>query len=130
MPWCASCSKYFVLSLTDDDHYDSGKIRGSTKRIAAHVVIVANEPPPALWLKKEIWVLNLDHGAQQNASAWKITLARGQAAHACSNRYIKPSAEAATTLLTRASASVNMRRSRGCTASDCAYFSTASSFIS
>ena len=44
----------FILELTDDSTHESFKgLSGARRRVCAHVLVIANEAPPALWLKKE-----------------------------------------------------------------------------
>ena len=63
----------FLLDLTDQCLRTSGKCTGKTARVAAHVVIFANEPPPKVWLHKEVWLLKLHGGAhRRNTTEWEF----------------------------------------------------------
>ncbi len=55
--------KEFILDLTDVVTKTSGKHKGTSARVAVHVVVFANEPPPAQWDHKEVWLLKLRTGA-------------------------------------------------------------------
>ena len=54
----------FILELTDHDFQSStrGSSCGQEKYVKAHVVVMANEPPPPLWHEKELWLLDLRKG--------------------------------------------------------------------
>jgi len=49
----------FLLECTDQCEQVSQKCQGHRKFVAGHVIVMANEQPPAGWLHKEIWLLRL-----------------------------------------------------------------------